>query len=230
MRFTLNERVEKNYFSKVFEVVKTKYSKSEEQRSAQVQINPSDQNTPISVRMLTGDGYSFSTSDNKTSFTISNNTFTFQTGLPYSTWGNFFEQAWWAWKQCGLETKVGNLFWLSLRYINSFEVEGNADKIMEPSDYFKSYPQLPNAHQDYTRFLLQYTLPIEPPLTRVNVGIETRETMNNIFPIMFDLDTICNQNVPYNEVEAIKIFEKLRDYKNSVFFNNLTEKTLELFK
>jgi len=54
--------------------------------------------------------------------------------------------------------------------------------------------------------------------------------MNNIFPVMFDLDTICNQDVPYNEADAIKIFEKLRDYKNSVFFNNLTDKSLELFK
>lgn len=230
LKFDTKENIEKHLSTRIKEQVKDKYPKFEQTKSAEVHVNPNDQKTPLSLKMLTSDGFSFIANDDRTRFTISKNTFTFQVGSPYSNWDDFFSQAWWAWKRCGLEENLNSVFWLSIRYINSFELLGNDNNVVEPSDYFRSYPTLPTQNQDFTRFLLQYSLPIEPQFIKVNVGIESRETMNNLFPFMFDIDVICTEKLPYIENDVKGVFNKLRDYKNKIFFDNLTDKTINLFK
>ena len=45
---------------------------------------------------------------------------------------------------------------------------------------------------------------------------------------MFDIDVLDHQNIVYNEETIIDILENLRIVKNNIFFETLTDKTLDL--
>ena len=55
-------------------------------------------------------------------------------------------------------------------------------------------------------------------------------TPNQKLPLIFDIDVWKLTNYKSDDEEMWKEFEKLRKFKNDVFFNSITEKTKELFK
>ena len=61
------------------------------------------------------------------------------------------------------------------------------------------------------------------------------ETMENLtpsqlLPLIFDIDVFQEMQSETNACTTWDNFEKLREFKNEIFFNSLTDKAKELFK
>jgi len=183
IQYRLKQDVSNASFAKIHSLIKEKYPILNESSSAQLQVNPKDVNTPVSLKYLRSDGYNFSTKDGIKSFSISNTAFTYQMG-----------------------------------------------SIVEPSDYFNSFLVVDQKYPNYNRYMFQYTVPLEPSGIISHIGMEIRESFTNVFPFVFDIDVIDMKNVEYDPIKLKSSFDKLREYKNSIFFNTLKERTIQIFK
>lgn len=57
-----------------------------------------------------------------------------------------------------------------------------------------------------------------------------KPTRSPKLPLILDIDVIKNTDYVENLAKMWEDFENLRDFKNDIFFNSITEKTKELFK
>ena len=227
IQFRLKKDINNKTFSNLASV-REKYPIINETNSAQFQINPQDSKTPISLKHFQNDGYSYTTKDGSKSFTISKTTFTYQMRPPYVSWEDFSSEALSIWRQCGIEENIQVIIRQSIRYVNAFEIKEGKNTI-EPSDYFNSYLVVSPKYPDYSRYMFQYTIPLEGYETIAHIGTEIRESLNSIFPFIFDLDVISLKAMDYDNIKLKDTFNKLRLYKNSIFFNSLKERTINLF-
>lgn len=229
IQFQLKESIENHFFS-ALPGFNDDYPVISSTNSAEVQFNPNDTKTPISLKGYRNDGYNYLSHDGLKKFSISNSVFTFQMNAPYESWKDFSDEAMRVWKKCGIENKVNNVVRQSIRYINAFEIIGETS-ILEPSEYFNCYLVVGDKYPDYTRYFFQYTIPLDNSNQILShVSTEIRETTNNVFPIVFDVDVLSLKVIPYEINSIIGVFNKLRDYKNSIFFSSLKEKTTNIFR
>lgn len=57
-----------------------------------------------------------------------------------------------------------------------------------------------------------------------------KPTESQKLPLIFDIDVIKKANFMKKESDIWMDFNLLRQFKNEIFFNSITEKTKELFK
>lgn len=228
IQYRLKNFVNNQTFSDI-KPIREKYPIVNQSNSAQIEFNPNNVKTPVALKSFTNDGYSFSSKDGLKSLSISNNAFTFQLAAPYTKWSDFFKEAIEGWILCGLEDNVEIVLSQSIRYVNTFEITVEKN-IIEPSEYFNSYLVVNPKYPDYTRYLFQYSIPLDAEGVIAHIGTEIRESTTNVFPFVFDIDVICLKSQEYNIAKVKEMFEKLREYKNSIFFSTLKEKTINLFK
>jgi len=71
-----------------------------------------------------------------------------------------------------------------------------------------------------------------PDIHAIAIITQTMEntTKNQRLPLILDIDVFSKINFINSDEEMWKEFEKLRKFKNDVFFYSITEKTKELFK
>ena len=78
---------------------------------------------------------------------------------------------------------------------------------------------------------MQLTIP-NPDIEANAIINETIENVSNSqrLPLIFDIDVFREVNIVENKQEIWATFDQLRDFKNEIFFNSITDKTRELFK
>jgi len=117
---------------------------------------------------------------------------------------------------------------IALRYINRIEIP-------LPMNDFKEYvlttPEIaPKLPQALNHFFMQLEIP-NPELPAIALITQTmgKPTGNQRLPLILDIDVFNEIDFINSDEEMWKEFEKLRKFKNDVFFNSITEKTKELF-
>jgi hypothetical protein len=115
----------------------------------------------------------------------------------------------------------------SIRFINRFTF----DNFDYPQDYFKTLissskeSELPYPLRQYG-FRLLMDIPHSDIYSIVNQNVEN--VRNNLYIYTFDIDVLDRQHI-FFDIETLKAnMEYLRDVKNEIFFNNITQKTLDL--
>ena len=154
--------------------------------------------------------------------------FTFNKLKPYENWELFSSEAkrlWSIFCQVANPIKITRV---ALRYIN---------KIFFPlpmkdfKEYILTIPEVaPNLPQGLTHLFARLVIP-KPEIEALAIITETMEEPNQDqkLPFIFDIDVF--KGIDYSEPDRIwKDFEELRQFKNEVFFNSLTEKAKEMFK
>jgi uncharacterized protein (TIGR04255 family) len=154
--------------------------------------------------------------------------FTFNKLKPYENWELFSSEAknlWNIFCQVANPIKITRV---ALRYIN---------KIFFPlpmkdfKEYILTIPEVaPNLPQGLTQLFARLWIP-KPEIEALAIITETMEEPNQDqkLPFIFDIDVF--KGIDYSEPDRIwKDFEELRQFKNEVFFNSLTEKAKEMFK
>ncbi len=175
------------------------------------------------------DGFLFHSQDGKKIVQARLDGFTFNKLKPYSNWEVFSSEAKYLWDHYLAVVKPINVVRLGLRYINRIELP-------LPFQDFKEYiltmpdiaPGIPNG---LSGFFTQLTIQYPEISAQANI-IETIERTTpdkGTLPFILDIDVFRNIILESSSGEIWDIFNQLRNFKNQIFLNSLTDKTKELF-
>lgn len=155
--------------------------------------------------------------------------FSFSKLAPYEKWELLRDQAKYYWEIYESCVEVENIERVALRYINRIEIPL---PLRDFSDYILTAPTLPEGlPQGLAHFFLRLVIPNEKKKCTaiVNSTLENVSDDGTILPYIMDIDVFrLTSSVPRSEIW--EIFETLREYKNDIFFESITEKTRELFR
>ena len=172
--------------------------------------------------------YIYFSSDQKSRLEISTDTITFIDEHKYSGWENFKDMT--KFYLSIISDVLSNdceVTRTSIRFINRFTF----DNFDDPQDYFKTLissaenNQLPFPLRQYG-FRLFMDIPNTDIYSIVNQNIENIPANKYIYT--FDIDVLDKQRLIFNVDTVVENMEVLRNVKNEIFFNNLTQKTLDL--
>ncbi len=156
--------------------------------------------------------------------------YTFNKLKPYSNWEEFNSEAKELWERYLKIARPVNVTRVALRYINKIELP-------LPFKDFKEYiltipeigPEIPNA---LSGFFARLIIP-NPKIQSNAIITETMEKIDDkvkVLPFILDIDVSRNYVFKPESDEIWETLNKLREFKNQIFLNSLTDKTKELFK
>lgn len=155
--------------------------------------------------------------------------FSFNKLKPYMDWDSFKSEAQELWQSYRSYNNPAKITRIALRYINSIEIPL---PIKELTEYLLTSPvTVPNMAQKITRFLTRIESENEriPAYAVITQTIGDPTEMKKL-PLILDIDVFHGSDYTTNMDAIWDVFEELRDYKNEIFFNSISEKTKELFR
>ena len=192
-----------------------------------IDITDSEEN-PIETSSETL-GHRFWSKDQKHVVTLKKDGFTFSKLKPYKDWKDLSSRANKAFESIRKKLPKSRVTRLCVRNINSIELPSNSE---EMQDYFYVFPSLPPGIDQpldgfSSRIMVDYHKKgVKVSYTMVSAGHPDPDKGVIILDteVFKDIDT-----VPANK-ELWKILSELNDVKDEFFFQNITEKTRELFR
>lgn len=157
------------------------------------------------------------------------NGFTFNKLKLYENWDAFFSEGRALWEKYNQVAKPLKVERIALRYIN---------RILAPlpikdfSEYILTNPQIaPNLPQALSHFLLRIIINSDDSyLTAIVTETFEEPTKDKKLPIILDIDAYKQKEYAPDSQDIWDDFGKIREFKNQIFFNSLTEKAKELFR
>lgn len=117
---------------------------------------------------------------------------------------------------------------IALRYINRIMIPLPIDSFKE---YILTTPEIaPDLPQGLSQFFMRLIIP-DSEINAIAVITQTmEEPKGGYLPYIFDIDVFKEQAYDVAGTEMWNDFEKLRMFKNGIFFKSTTDKAKELFK
>lgn len=114
----------------------------------------------------------------------------------------------------------------SIRFINQFEIK----EFNDPAEYFNTVISSTDGEKHLPYPLLKYGFRMT---VDVNEGVYSIINQNvdkktDNYTYIFDIDVLNINNLLYTSESIGKVLEDLRNVKNTIFFNNITDKTISL--
>ncbi len=157
--------------------------------------------------------------------------FSFNRLAPYSTLDDYLGEMERTWNIFVKLTSPVQVRFVQLRYNNRLLLPMPGGKL-ELEDYFKICPQLPDEERlGFIGFLNQHTAVEKETGNQVNIVLAAQPTENETLPVIFDIAAArVLTTEPSNWGEISKTIQSLRDLKNRVFRNTLTQTCINLFQ
>lgn len=155
--------------------------------------------------------------------------FTFNKLKPYEKWQVFCSESKSLWDIYAKSFSPKKITRIALRYINRIEVPL---PIKDFKEYILTTPEVaPNLPQSLAHFFMQIVVPNQE-IEASAIITETMEppTESQRLPLILDIDVFKERIYVDGKEEIWNDFEKLRVFKNDIFFNSITDKAKELFK
>ena len=148
---------------------------------------------------------------------------------PYESWDTFRSEARKLWEIYFQLTNPVKITRIALRYINRIEIPLPFKDFKE---YILTTPEIsPKLPQALEHFFMQLVVPNpDIPATAVITQTMEKPTENQILPLILDIEVFLQTSYLENKAEIWDEFEKLRIFKNDIFFDSITDKAKELFK
>jgi len=210
------------------------FPKFEERRGGQVTFRfgpPGSEvaSQPPNIQDLGLQGYFFKSEDEKLIAQFRVDGFTLNRLQPYNSWGELESLARNLWAKYISIAQPDAITRCGLRYINRIVI--NQEHI-NFDEYLGAAPQIPSElPQALNDFLSRVTIVDDKAqiAARVTQAFEPR-TSNASVPIILDIDAFTIPNKSLNDSILWDVFSELREFKNKIFFNFLTEKTIGQLK
>jgi len=198
---------------------------------AQFELRPEPLKTTLQLKSSHISGNIFMSSSRKHEILLSTKNFNFKQHGLYSNWNDFRDTAMDAWEKCLPVIKPQSISWLSLRYINNIEIPLSGAGSIPAETLFKTFVanEGSSKFQSIATYALRYTHVLDNAIT-VHFGQELLQGPIGILPFIVDIDVIHSKPYGMGQINLQEKFEELRNIKNEYFFDNLTDKTLELLK
>ncbi len=160
------------------------------------------------------------------------NGFTFSKLAPYTDWEEINSVAKKVWDEFLQIAKPVNVTRVAVRYINALSIPL---PIGDFSEYFTASPQVPAPLPQGISAFLQRVVMIDPKTGSVAAVTQALEeplagTVSSAVTIFLDIDCFQARQIAPNDDELWVTIGVLRDFKNAIFFEHITEKTAELFE
>lgn len=170
-------------------------------------------------------GYRLDSNDNSQTIILKANQLSYHKIRKYDTWENSINEFSEIWNSL-LQNQLYNCNTLGVRFVNVIKLPFLS---IELSDFFALYPTIPSGvPQNLDGFFMTVTIPKDE--MRANI-IQTVKSSSIIqkdkIGIILDIDItkpIQKDNI------IVEDFQELRDYKNELFFNIITEKTKKIIR
>ncbi len=185
---------------------------------------------PISSGTETVDGFIFSSTDKKQIFQARIDGFTFNRLKPYDRWETFRDEAFRLW-QLYRDLVSPEIVRVALRFINKIDIPLFPQPLRDFNEYLTAAPIVPEAlPQGVSSFLTRVVIH-DPETDAAAIITQAFEQIVDpkFLPIILDID-VFRQKELIGEEEVWHMLEKLRHFKNKVFFASITEKAKELFQ
>ena len=213
----------------VHDLVKERFPVKGQRIPFQADIKVSPEGVQIESPPSSGpDGYVFRSPNGGKIVQARLDGFTFNKLKPYEKWEMFRDEAHELWNVYFRTAKPIRITRIALRYINRIEIPLPLKDLKE---YILTTPEIaPKLPQALTHFFMRLVIP-NPDIDATAIITQTIEPpIANRLPLIFDIDVFREIVYMGNKTEMWDEFEKLRQFKNDIFFDSLTEKAKELFK
>jgi uncharacterized protein (TIGR04255 family) len=228
IRVELQQPVSLSNLDQYHEKIKERFPEKQQRIAFKANIKLAPEGATAAIPTSEPDGYLFRSTANNKIVQARLDGFTFNKLRPYENWEAFKSEAqelWDFYYQIAGSLRITRL---ALRYINRIEIP----LPFKFKDYILTLPEVaPSLPQAMSGFFMQLTIP-NPDIEATAVINETIEnvTDNQRLPLIFDIDVFREVNLIGNKPEMWAAFDQLRDFKNNVFFDSITEKTRGLFE
>ncbi|MEW6416656.1 MAG: TIGR04255 family protein [Nitrospirota bacterium] len=227
IRIKVKEDLSVEQFNSIYDSISGQYPDKKERHKWEGKLGFKRGETPISTSTETIDGYIFTSVDKSQILQTRLDGFTFSRLKPYETWEHLRNEAHGLWRKYK-EVTSPEITRVALRYINKMEIPL---PIMDFSDYLTAAPTVPDGlPQGVSSFLTRIVIH-EPKIDATAIITQAFEQIvnPNILPLILDIDVFKQKSEGISEKETWEILEKLRHFKNEIFFKSITEKAKELF-
>lgn len=228
IRVKVSADVQIGHLNSLYDSVSGQYPDKKERHKWEGKLEFKKGVAPISTSVEEIDGYMFYSADKKQILQARQDGFTFSRLKPYETWESFRDEAHRLW-QIYRDVVSPEITRVALRYINKMEIPLTSKNL---SDHLSAAPIVPNnLPQGVSSFLTRVVIH-EPEIDASAIITQAMEKIvkPDILPIILDIDVFRQISLAMSEEDIWELFEKLRHFKNTIFFKSITEKTKELFK
>lgn len=230
IRAKVNPDFDVNLFTSLQEELSDIFPKMKKRKSSNIQFSfhpQAEPETETTAPVLIG--YFFESNDGKLIAQFRNDGFTLNRLQPYSSWDDIFPLALELWEKYKMVAEPEAIPRIALRYINQFVIQ-HEDFIIE--DYLNVSPQIPESlSQTVSTFQSRVTIISDDELSAAHITQSLGKNPQGAGAlIQVDIDAFRNLQETGKEMDLKEVFIKLRELKNMIFFNYLTEKTLEMFE
>lgn len=178
-------------------------------------------------------GFFLKTSDNNKIIQLRTNGFSFNKLKPYSNWDDFSGEAFRLWEEYVSITNPIKINRMGLRYINRIDIPLPLENL---NQYIKTYPEIAaDVPQEMIEFFMRLVIP-DPISSSIGIITQTIDYAianknPQILPLIFDIDVFRVAELkPDDKKSILEIFNTLRNFKNVIFHNSITKKTVKLFE
>ena len=153
--------------------------------------------------------------------------FTFSRLNPYSEWETVLSEAKRLWGLYSMKCLPELITRIAVRYINRLDLPL---PIKDFADYLKAPPLVPESlPQGVSQFLTRVVIH-DADLTANIVQTMKSSPKADHIGVILDVDVSNMKEDGFEESSIWREFEKLRDFKNRIFFESITEKTARLYE
>jgi uncharacterized protein (TIGR04255 family) len=156
------------------------------------------------------------------------NGFTYSCTGPYDDWGAFRGRALQPARRFLALPGVNKITRIALRYINVIRFPSLPVNL---DDYLPAAPKVPeNLPQVVSGFVSRVVISIPEDQLMAVVTQASEEAPPPVGSVILDIDVFRTLSLPAGDVSWEQMFEKIREWKNKIFFEYINEKTVGLYK
>lgn len=220
-------------FEPLKEELRDRYPKSEESHAFEGGIEiKKGKLSSTTVKDMGLKGYFFKSADEKQIAQFKNDGFTFNRLRPYTRWEEIIKEAKSLWEIYVDKASPELVTRIAVRYINRLEIPFKTDKF---SHYLVAPPDIPAGLPSDIKvdgFFNRIVISDLKQDIKANIiqALEKKGADSRFLVIILDIDVYKIQDYNIDNITIWETFEELRNMKNHIFFNSLTDETLRLFE
>lgn len=201
------------------------------QNNIQVGLNLGKTTIPLGESKVSGvsnaevNSYIYLTKDQKTKLGISTDTITYIDENKYNGWENFKKNVL---QMLNILSPIligADIHRISIRFVNRFTF----DEFLNPSKYFTALITSPRGETLYPLHQYGFRLIMDVPNTDIYTIVNHNvENIASKYVYTLDIDVLDHQKLIFDMNTIGESLENLRSIKNNVFFNTITDDTINI--
>ena len=230
LRVRLPSEFQIEKFSSLRETLHDQYQDVEERRLSKVAFDMEAGKPVVQPPEDKGiEAYLFKSADNTKVAQFRKDGFTFSRLKPYTSWEDILAEAKNLWKLYVATASPELVTRIAVRYINQLNIPLPIDDFAR---YLTVPPRVPvNVPQDVSSFFSRVVVhDLEQDIAANIIQVLQGSSMPNHVAIILDIDVYKQKESGFEESDIWLTFERLRDLKNRIFFDSVTEETVSLYE